>query len=115
MIRDNKLSYSYKFTTGITNFINTLFQSMQTYLVTVLSALRLRFCVHTNVTDEAQEAEAIQVLNSICDRKEQNEKDPQLAAQIHHALAMLYYVLHDIDKVNPTCTSHAVLRAPWYR
>lgn len=49
--------------------------------------------------DEAQEAEAIQVLNSICDMREhQPDRKPQDLATVCHALAMLYFVLHDIKK-----------------
>ncbi|KAK7094179.1 zinc finger MYND domain-containing protein 12-like [Littorina saxatilis] len=47
--------------------------------------------------DEAQEAEAIQVLNSICDMREQQpSKRSQDLVSVCHALAMLYFVLHDI-------------------
>jgi len=52
-------------------------------------------------TDEAQEAEAIQVLNAIFDIWEQQaSKKPELIAKITHALAMLYFMLQDLNKVN---------------
>lgn len=49
--------------------------------------------------DEAQEAEAIQVLNAIYDMQEhQQTRRPQDLATICHALAMLYFILMDIPK-----------------
>ncbi|KAK2157742.1 hypothetical protein LSH36_185g00030 [Paralvinella palmiformis] len=49
--------------------------------------------------DEAQEAEAIQVLNAIFDIWEQQaSKKPELIAKITHALAMLYFMLQDLNK-----------------
>ncbi|XP_052082447.1 zinc finger MYND domain-containing protein 12-like [Mytilus californianus] len=49
--------------------------------------------------DEAQEAEAIQVLNAIYDMQEhQQSRQPQDLATICHALAMLYFILMDISK-----------------
>ena len=51
-------------------------------------------------SDEAQEAEAIQVLNSIYDMREhQSNRQPEDMATVCHALAMLYFVLRDISKV----------------
>ena len=50
--------------------------------------------------DEAQEAEAKQVLHSIHDIREQAaNQNPVSAAKISHALAMLYFLLHDMAKV----------------
>ena len=50
--------------------------------------------------DEAQEAEAKQVLHSIHDIREQvTNQDPAAMATIGHALAMLYFLLDDIPKV----------------
>lgn len=52
-----------------------------------------------DILDEAQEAEAIQVLNSIYDMQEhQQNRQPQDLATICHALAMLYFILMDIPK-----------------
>lgn len=49
--------------------------------------------------DEAQEAEAVQVLNSIYDMREhQSNRQPEDMATVCHALAMLYFVLKDITK-----------------
>lgn len=49
--------------------------------------------------DEAQEAEAIQVLNAIYDMREtQPSNKVELMAKVSHALAMLYYLLHDVHK-----------------
>lgn len=49
--------------------------------------------------DEAQEAEAIQVLNAIYDMREhQSNRKPQDLALVCHALAMLYFILFDIQK-----------------
>lgn len=51
-------------------------------------------------SDEAQEAEAVQVLNSVYDMREhQTNRQPEDMARVCHALAMLYYVLTDISKV----------------
>lgn len=56
--------------------------------------------LHNCVTDEAQEAEAIQVLNSIYDMREhQPSRFPQDLASVCHALAMLYFLRQDIKKV----------------
>jgi TPP-dependent trihydroxycyclohexane-1,2-dione (THcHDO) dehydratase len=52
-------------------------------------------------SDEAQEAEAVQVLNSVFDMREhQTNRQPEDMARVSHALAMLYYVLGDISKVS---------------
>ncbi|XP_076451715.1 zinc finger MYND domain-containing protein 12-like [Babylonia areolata] len=49
--------------------------------------------------DEAQEAEAIQVLNSIYDMREhQSNRRSQDLVSVCHALAMLCFLLHDIKK-----------------
>ncbi|XP_070562027.1 zinc finger MYND domain-containing protein 12-like [Ptychodera flava] len=49
--------------------------------------------------DEAQEAEAKQVLNSIHDIREQTpDETATVMAKISHALAMLYYVLTDTER-----------------
>ncbi|XP_041377508.1 zinc finger MYND domain-containing protein 12-like isoform X2 [Gigantopelta aegis] len=49
--------------------------------------------------DEAQEAEAIQVLNSIYDiRENQSNRKSQDLAIVCHALGMLYFVLQDISR-----------------
>ncbi|XP_025081021.1 zinc finger MYND domain-containing protein 12-like [Pomacea canaliculata] len=49
--------------------------------------------------DEAQEAEAVQVLNSIYDMQEhQPIYQPLGMAKVCYTLAMLYFVLHDIKK-----------------
>jgi len=49
--------------------------------------------------DEAQEAEAIQVLNSIYDMREHqpNRRSVDLVS-VCHALGMLYFILHDLKK-----------------
>ena len=53
------------------------------------------------ILDEAQEAEAVQVLNSIYDMREhQSNRQPEDMATVCHALAMLYFVLKDIIKVS---------------
>ena len=52
-------------------------------------------------TDEAQEAEAIQVLNSIYDMREHTPtRRAQDLVTICHALAMLYFILADLHKVS---------------
>ncbi|XP_033764083.1 zinc finger MYND domain-containing protein 12-like [Pecten maximus] len=49
--------------------------------------------------DEAQEAEAVQVLNAIYDMREhQSNRRAQDLAKVSHALAMLYFILMDISK-----------------
>ena len=51
--------------------------------------------------DEAQEAEAKQVLHSIHDIREQvTNQNAAAMATIGHALAMLYFLLDDMSKVN---------------
>ncbi|XP_043917714.1 zinc finger MYND domain-containing protein 12 isoform X1 [Protopterus annectens] len=51
--------------------------------------------------DEAQEAEAVQVLNVIFDIREQDAKqEPIKVAKIAHALSMLYYLLRDLPKAS---------------
>ena len=56
--------------------------------------------VINDVIDEAQEAEAIQVLNAIYDMREhQSNRKAETIATIAHSLAMLYFILHDIEKV----------------
>ena len=58
------------------------------------------FPVYEESLDEAQEAEAIQVLNAIFDMREhQASNKPDSIARVAHALAMLYFILHDIEKV----------------
>ena len=58
------------------------------------------FSISPLLPDEAQEAEAIQVLNAIYDMQEhQQNRQPQDLATISHALAMLYFILTDISKV----------------
>ncbi|KAK2172784.1 hypothetical protein NP493_927g00058 [Ridgeia piscesae] len=52
------------------------------------------------VLDEAQEAEAIQVLNAIYDMREQQRATAQVMAKIAYAVTMLYTVLHDFSRAN---------------
>ena len=62
------------------------------------SASNFKDCVL--LADEAQEAEAVQVLNSIYDMREhQSNRQPEDMATVCHALAMLYFVLKDLNKV----------------
>ena len=54
--------------------------------------------------DEAQQAEATQVLRAIFDvRERRSNEQPNNVAKIAHTLAMLYYVLQDVDKVTHSC------------
>ena len=58
------------------------------------------FPMYEESLDEAQEAEAIQVLNAIYDMREhQSGNKSSSIAKVAHALAMLYFILHDIEKV----------------
>lgn len=51
-------------------------------------------------TDEAQQAEAIQVLGKVFEvRERQSIEKPEKLAKIAHTLSMLYYILHDLEKV----------------
>lgn len=53
------------------------------------------------LSDEAQQAEALQVLGAIFDvRERQSDERPENVAKITHTLAMLHYILHNIDKVS---------------
>ena len=66
----------------------------------------------TYLTDEAQEAEAIQVLNAIYDMREnQPGNQVELMAKVSHALAMLYYLLHDVNKVPALHTSSSMKKS----
>lgn len=50
---------------------------------------------------EAQQAEAIRVLNAVLDVREQAPKQqPGETARVLHALAMLYYLILDLSKVS---------------
>lgn len=52
---------------------------------------------------EAQQAEAIQVLNAVLGIREQAPKQqPGETARVLHALAMLYYLVMDLSKVSFT-------------
>nr|XP_002127183.1 zinc finger MYND domain-containing protein 12 [Ciona intestinalis] len=49
--------------------------------------------------DEAQEAEAMQMLNAVLDIREQSPKQNNLSiAKVCHTLSMLYFLLNDIQK-----------------
>ena len=51
-------------------------------------------------SDEAQEAEALQVLHAIFNvRQHQPDQRPEVMTKITLTLAMLYFVLHDIERV----------------
>lgn len=57
--------------------------------------------------DEAQEAEAKQVLHSIHDIREQSaNEDNVVIAKVKHALAMLYFLLGDVAKVSIKAFAH---------
>ncbi len=58
--------------------------------------------------DEAQEAEAIQVLNAIYEMNEQQPLSPDSSAKIAHGLAMLAFILHDIEKVCNSLHVHKI-------
>ena len=50
--------------------------------------------------DEAQEAEAVQVLSAILEvREQQAVQSAAVMSKIYLTLAMLYYVLHDAKQV----------------
>jgi len=51
--------------------------------------------------DEAQEAEAIQMLNAVYDIREQSSKQNFASiAKICHTLSMLYFILDDVQRVS---------------
>ena len=84
----------------------------------VFSSLCKNTCIsyisvcHLLFPDEAQEAEAIQVLNAIYDMNENQDMQAESTAKISHALAMLYYTLHDIERVSyiiPNFTSTEIV------
>ena len=53
--------------------------------------------------DEAQEAEAVQVINAILDlREQQSVQTPAVMCKIYFTTAMLQYILGDLPKVS-TC------------
>lgn len=53
-----------------------------------------------SVSDEAQEAEAVQVLNAILDIREHTPSDPVEIIKILHALAMLQFVFKNLSLVS---------------
>ena len=56
--------------------------------------------VELYAADEAQQAEAVQVLRAIFElRERQSNEQPNNLAKIAHTLAMLYYILVDIERV----------------
>lgn len=59
------------------------------------------------ITDEAQEAEAVQVLNAILDIREHTPSDPVEIVKILHALAMLQFVFKNLAAVSKILTVHA--------
>ena len=68
---------------------------LQTYVYKLYAEMSI-----CTAADEAQEAEAIQVLNAIYDMREhQPGSRPETMATIAHALAMLYFLLHELEKV----------------
>lgn len=68
---------------------------------TTVNLLRVTFTSNIPlVADEAQEAEAKQVLHSIHDIREQSaNEDITVIAKVKHALSMLYFLLKDTLKV----------------
>ena len=54
-------------------------------------------------TDEAQEAEAVQVLNAILDIREHTPSNPVEIVKILHALAMLQFVFKNLSMVRKVC------------
>jgi hypothetical protein len=54
-------------------------------------------------SDEAQEAEAKQVLGAIFDIREQQEPSADVMTQACHALSMLFFILHETGKVRIFC------------
>ena len=53
-------------------------------------------------SDEAQEAEAIQVVNAILDlREQQTVQTPAVMCKIYFTTAMLQFILGDMPKVSP--------------
>jgi len=68
------------------------------HTITILCCIIV--CLYFTFEDEAQEAEAVQVLNAIYDMREhQSNRRPQDLGKICHGLAMLYFILMDIQKV----------------
>ncbi|KAI0223074.1 Zinc finger MYND domain-containing protein 12 [Lamellibrachia satsuma] len=65
--------------------------------------------VKEEALDEAQEAEAIQVLNAVYDMREQQHAAPAVMAKIAYACSMLYFVLHDFGKA--TTFAHNAAKA----
>ena len=54
------------------------------------------------LSDEAQEAEAIQVVNAILDlREQQSVQTPAVMCKIYFTTAMLQFILGDMPKVSP--------------
>lgn len=72
------------------------------------TVLNILSCMHAYIQQdyfilvaaEAQQAEAIRVLNAVLDVREQAPKQrPGETARVLHALAMLYYLIMDLSKV----------------
>lgn len=54
-----------------------------------------------SLSDEAQEAEAIQVINAILDlREQQSVQTPAVMCKIYFTTAMLQFILADMPKVS---------------
>uniref|UniRef100_A0A8D0FD55 Zinc finger MYND-type containing 12 n=1 Tax=Strix occidentalis caurina TaxID=311401 RepID=A0A8D0FD55_STROC len=83
---------------------NSLYAEVDNWAV-----LNILSCMHTYIQQdyfvldaaEAQQAEAIRVLNAVLDIREQAPKQqPRETARVLHALAMLYYLGMDLSKVS---------------
>lgn len=56
---------------------------------------------NSSFPDEAQEAEAIQVINAILDlREQQSVQTPAVMCKIYFTTAMLQFILDDMPKVS---------------
>lgn len=61
----------------------------------------IHFKMFFSLPDEAQEAEAIQVINAILDlREQQSVQTPAVMCKIYFTTAMLQFILGDMPKVS---------------
>ena len=76
-------------------FLERTFTYITSYLKFISGLLNCSF------PDEAQEAEAIQVINSILDlREQQSVQTPAVMCKIYFTTAMLQFILGDMPKVS---------------
>uniref|UniRef100_A0A8C4YHS0 Zinc finger MYND-type containing 12 n=1 Tax=Gopherus evgoodei TaxID=1825980 RepID=A0A8C4YHS0_9SAUR len=106
--RQNKMDIADSLYTEVTDIWHAHFSRL-IQLACFSSTLSCMLFIHLKCfilnIDEAQQAEASQVLNAILDIREQAPKQqPAKTANVVHALAMLHYLIFDFPKASSTHT-----------